>query len=100
MIFYKHLYVGEKAEKKKDQILERLKKKEFQPGIYVIMPPANPENLLDILPAYMLIGSTETKENPDRILGIAAGKGEAMELAGKILGSWYRKNGSFRRKWT
>ena len=99
MIFYRHLFVGRRAARKKDRILEKLKNREFAPGVYVIVPPANPESLLDIIPAYMLIGSTETEENPDRIIGIALGKGEAMEVAGIILGSCYRYTGSFRRKW-
>ena len=43
-----HLYVGEKAGKNRLRIIGNLRDSRLQPGIYVITPASNGNNILDI----------------------------------------------------
>ena len=54
MNWYEHLYVGEKARKKRYAILQGLRDGKWQPEVYVIMPPRSGNNVLEIVPSVML----------------------------------------------
>ena len=51
MRWYDHLYVGEKAKKHRFHILQGLREKRLLPEVYVITPPQNGKNLLEICPS-------------------------------------------------
>ena len=48
MRWYSHLYVGEKAGKRRFSIIQGIREGKLQPEVYVITPPQNGNNILDI----------------------------------------------------
>lgn len=88
MKWYQQLYVGDNAKRKKDKIIEKIKKNKWQRDIYVIALSSNPENLLDIYPAKVLLQPYFQKQDI-WILGIAKGYEEGIEGAGRIVASIY-----------
>ena len=98
MRWYKHLYVGEKAEKRRFAIIQRIRKGQFQPGVHVITPPSNPGNVLDIYPAAVLLTDYYKKKENLLILGIGADYFETLEVAGRIVSDLYRATGAFSLK--
>ncbi len=94
MLWYGHLYMGEKARKHRFSIIRNIRRGAFCPGIYVITPPSNGNNILDIYPAYMLSMRSCRKEEL-RIMGIADGYQEALILAGTIVSEMYERTGRF-----
>lgn len=55
MFWYRHLYVGKKAKRHRASIIRSIREKKYRPGVYVITPPSNGNNILDIYPGYMLL---------------------------------------------
>lgn len=94
MLWYKHLYMGEKAARRRASIIQNIRMNKLQPEVYVITPASNKENLLDIYPAASLL-HPYYKEQELLIVGIAVGHGEAMEVAGRIVSEMYQKTGAF-----
>ena len=94
MNYYEHLYMGEKAKERRYGILQGLRERRLLPEVYVIMPPLNGNNILDIYPAYMLLLG-KYREQEFKILGIAEGYQEALELSGTIINEMYKKTGGF-----
>lgn len=94
MFWYRHLYVGEKAKRHRASIIRSIREKTYRPGVYVITPASNGNNILDIYPGYMLLAEGY-REKEFRILGIAEGYREALELAGAIVNEMYELTGSF-----
>ncbi len=95
MIWYDHLYVGEKAKKHRFSIIQSIRQKKAGSDIYVITPPSNGNNILDIYPVTTLYQEYYEKKNM-LILGIASGYQDALTLAGRIVDQMYRKTGAFR----
>ena len=94
MLWYGRLYMGEKAKRRRFSIIQNIRRGCFCPGIYVITPPSNGNNILDIYPAYMLSARSCQKDEL-RILGIADGYQEALILAGTIVSEMYERTGGF-----
>lgn len=94
MTWYDHLYLGEKAKKNRRRILEGLEKGRLQPEVYVIVPPQNEKNVLEILPSFMLLAPAY--ENMDFfVIGVAVTYWEGLEVARQIVEELYRKTGGF-----
>lgn len=93
----KRLYVGESAKKDKRKILRGLEKKELQPFVYVITLPLSEHGVLDIIPAYTLkYPFFFTGDGKDlRIVGIARGRYEAIDLTVQIVMDTYSATGGF-----
>ena len=93
----KKLYVGESAKKDKRKILRGLEKKELQPFVYVITLPVGKHGVLDLLPAFSLkypfffTGKSEEL----KIVGIARGREEALQLTAKIAMDTFEATGGF-----
>lgn len=94
MIWYDRLYVGEKAKRHRFSIIQSIRRKKLRPGTYVITPPSNGNNILDIYPAAILFQEYYEKKNL-LILGVADGYQDAIELAGRIVSEMYEKTGAF-----
>ena len=94
MFWYRHLYVGKKAKRHRASIIRSIREKRYRPGVYVITPPSNGNNILDIYPGYMLLLG-QFRETEFSILGIALGYQEALGLAGTIVHDMYRLTGGF-----
>lgn len=91
---YNHLYVGEKAERRRFPILEGLRAGKLQPEVYVITPPQNGNNILDIYPSAMLLLPPYRDEDMT-IVGIAVTYWEALEVVRDIVDDLYRETGGF-----
>lgn len=92
--WYDRLYAGEKAQKKRYRIIQRISKLKPDSGIYVIIPAANGNNILDIYPAITL-SQPIYQEEEFLIIGIAWGYWEALEVAAMIVDDMYRETGGF-----
>ena len=85
MIMFKQcLYLGESAGKDKNRIIRNIRRHKLQFGVYVISLCANGKDILDIIPTYML-GKDDYKGRDITVLGIASGREESFELAGKMI---------------
>ncbi len=99
MHFYDHLYMGERAKKKRFAVLQGLRAGRLQPEVYVITPPRSGNNLLEIYPSAML--QLPVFEDWDMLLvGVAVTYWEALEVARQIVDDLYQETGDFAiRAW-
>ncbi len=95
IVWYEHLYMGEKAKKRRYAIIQDIREKKPHADVYVITPPSNGNNILDIYPTKTIL--QDYYEDKDLlILGIARGYQEALKLAGRIVSEMYQETGDFR----
>lgn len=94
MKWYSKLYIGKGMEKTPEQVRKELAAGRTLPGLYLLCLPSNPQEQMDIVPAYVFTQTKETLREWE-ILGLAQGKQEAMALAGVILKEVYEKTGVF-----
>ena len=100
MLWYKDLYVGERAAKKRASIIRMMRSGKVSAAAYAIRPAANEKSLLDILQASQLCGEQGalrrrlTGTEP-LILGIAWSYEDALRLAGRMVDEVYRATGAF-----
>ena len=85
MNWYKKLYLGDNIKKKEKKIIRRVERGKPVGDIYLITLASNPENLLDIFRANMLLQKPLARMCP-LIVGIAEGYGEAWSWSG----AWWR----------
>lgn len=95
MRWYKHLYVGEKAKKRRFSIIQGIRLGRLSVGVHVITPPSNPQNVLDIYPASVLLLDYYKNQKELLILGIGADYEEALMVAGQLVTDLYRTTGGF-----
>lgn len=95
MKWYKNLYLGEMIAPKAHQIVNKIKKKKLTPDVYIIALASNPQNLLDIIPTWELMQSGYPTDRV-RIIGLAQGKKEALELVTAIVDEVYQKTGDVK----
>lgn len=93
MRWYEGLYVGEKAKKNRYSIIQSIREGKYF-GYYILTPPSNEKNLLDIYPARTL-QQKYYKEKDLLIVGIAADERDAVMLAGEIVNEVMQKTGGF-----
>lgn len=91
--FLENYYVGDGI-KNPEKIIEKLQAGKPAWGIYLLTLSGNKNNLMEILPASMLMQRSFREICPD-IFGIARGKENAIEMAAEILGNMYRSTGGF-----
>lgn len=89
-----NLYTTEKTKKKLPLIMQRIRKRKIQPGLWIITIASNEKNLLDIFSSVYYLQPMFSKMNPD-IVGIAEDEERAKELAVRILQDIYEKEGNF-----
>ena len=87
-------YVGEGI-REASRIQTKLNDGKFVPGVYLLTLPANPGNILDLVPAMNLV-SRRSYEHCPLIIGMAANKDEALELCRKLVMKVYKETGGFR----
>lgn len=93
MDWYNRLYVGKKAKKRRKYIIEHIRYEKYQPGVYVITPAENGNNILDIYPAAELL--LPAFRGDLLILGIADDYWEALSVAAQIIDDMYQETGGF-----
>lgn len=97
MRWYKPLYMGEAASKKRFRLIQGIRKKKLCPGAYVITPASGGNNILDIYPAPEFL-LPYYRERDFLIMGIALGYDEAAQVAARIVEDLYQKTGGFDLK--
>ncbi|MDO4268029.1 MAG: hypothetical protein Q4C73_06105 [Eubacteriales bacterium] len=94
MLWYSHLYMGKKAKRRRFAIIQGIRDRRLQPEVYVITPPQNGQNILDIYPSAMLL-LPPYRDQEMRILGIAVTYWEALEVVRRMVDDMYRTAGEF-----
>lgn len=87
------LLIGETVKKPK-KIKKKLNNGKFVCGIYLLTLSGNPSDLLDIIPAAMLLQKSFYGICP-KIIGMANGKEEALEMVRSLIDAVYRETGTF-----
>ena len=95
IVWYEHLYMGAKARRRRFAIIQDIRENKAGKGVYVITPPSNGNNILDIYPTETIL-KDYYEDRELLVLGIAQGYQEALKLAGRIVDEMYRKTGGFR----
>ena len=94
MRWYENLYVGSSITHKAEKIKWKIRHNAGQINIYVITLASNPQNLLDVIPAWELMQKAYPKKNLF-IIGLAHGYDEALELVKQIVDEVYHNTGGF-----
>lgn len=94
MKWYKRLYVGDRAEKKKYMMMGKIRLHRFQRDAYLITLAVNGQNLLDIYPSYVLLQKIY-RDQELFVVGLACGYDEALELTRQIVDDVYQNTGGF-----
>lgn len=87
-------YVGEGIKNPAD-IKEKIDAGKMTFRIYLVTLSDNPGNLLEIIPAAMLLQKSYYAICPE-IVGMAKGREEAMEMAADIVREIYETTGAFK----
>ena len=84
MRYYKHLYLTEGLEKKKEKIIRKLEAGKLQPGVHVITLAVSERNQLEIYPTIQF-KQPAFPEQELFVVGITKGYDEAVELVEQIV---------------
>lgn len=97
MVWYDKLLTGRHAGRRRKRIIADLESGKHIPGVYLITLAQNPDELLDIIPALMV--NTPWFHSDDLlVLGLAAGRKEALSLVRDMVDTVYQATGSFDMK--
>ena len=92
-----NLYTTPKTKILLPVIMQKVRKRKYQPDIWLITLSSNEQNLLDFFYAGYYIQPMFMKMNPD-IVGIAESEEAARQLVVKITEDVYRENGNFNMR--
>lgn len=81
--------------KKAEKVKNRLDSGKFVHGIYLLTLSENPANIMDVIPAAMLVQKSFYRICP-LIIGMAGDKEEALEMVRDLVDEVYRKTGTFQ----
>lgn len=90
MRYYRHIYLAEGLEKKKDKIIKKLENNKFQVSIHLIVLPQNEKNHLEIINSVLLLQPDFPKEDYF-VVGISKSYDDALELVEKITEEVYHE---------
>ncbi len=93
LVWQENFMTGESV-RNPGKIKKKLNGGKLVPGIYLLTLSENPSNLLDIIPAAMLVQRSFCGICP-RIIGMAKGKDEALEMVRSFIEEIYTETGAF-----
>lgn len=97
--WYKNLYVGDNAKKKKKQLIRKINTGAGVLDVYLITLAVNPANQLEIFSANELMQKARRKSCP-MIVGLCRGYEEALEMVQYFAQRAYESTGTGAvRKW-
>lgn len=97
--WYKKLYVGDNAKKKKKQLIRKISMGAGVLDVYLITFATNPQNQLDIFSANELKQKARRRNCP-MIVGLCLGRWEAMEMVEMLVQKTYEQTGTANvREW-
>ncbi len=91
--WYRDLYLGEKAGKKKRKLMAQVNRGRFYPGLYLITEAANGSDQLDIVDSKCILLERVHELLPP-VVGMAVGYEEAMDVLMEIARETYEKTGT------
>ena len=91
--WYEGYYI-EEGIKNPDRIRESIDRRKPEPGIYLLTLSDNPDNLMEIVPAMLLVQKNLYRLCP-RIIGMARSKDSAVQLAQSVIEQTYQATGNF-----
>ena len=94
MLNWQNKVVTGESVKDPEKIKKKLNSGKLVPGIYLLTLSETPLNLMDIIPAAMLIQRSFYGICP-KIIGMAKGKEEALEMVRSLIDEMYRETGTF-----
>lgn len=90
MRWYSDLYVGSSLKESKGKIINKIKQNKYVFDVYLIALPVSENHILEMIPVRY------TKHYPHlKVIGMARGKQEAMELVTKIIDEVFHATGAF-----
>lgn len=92
MDWYSELYLGEKAEKKKENLIQMVEAGKTPVNTYLLILPPDGRNQLELLPAWDMKFWHEDK--CPMVVGLACGKREAVLLVQRITEDVLRQTGT------
>lgn len=95
MEWYKDLYVSDAARRHVRRTIRRINERKITADVFLLTYPLNKNNVMDIVPAAMLLQHAARRRCP-KIIGIARGRYDAYELMEAILMETYENTGNFR----
>ncbi len=95
MEFYRRLFCGPQIKKRRKEILWKLRHGKPLHNIFLITLPSNPQNLLDILPANLLL-QPYYKRQDIYVLGMGKGRDETLELLRAFIERIYVETGDVK----
>ena len=93
MEWYRNLYASDSVAHKVNRIKWKINHNAGTVFVYVIAFSSNRKNLLDIIPAWELMQKSYPKKNM-KIIGLAKGYQDALELVRLIIDETYQKTGT------
>jgi hypothetical protein len=96
MKWYKKMYLGDNARKKRFKIMAGVSAGRWQYDVYLIRLSDNPDNILEMFSTNMLL-QPHYKGSAGKmlVLGAACGYDEGLEVMSEILSDTYRERGDF-----
>ena len=104
MQFMGALYVGETLISKEHEIVKKVHNKQLVPNLYLLTFSNNADNMLDMIPEWEALQKNYPSDGL-KIVGIANGKKEAIQLLQVIISESIAENGNpdirefLKRKW-
>ncbi len=92
MIWWRHLYLGERAAAVRPALLRHIREGARPAEVYVITPPESGNHILDIRPLLLV---PEEERGELLVLGLALGYGEACRVARDMIADMYTATGGF-----
>lgn len=93
MKYYKHLYLSEEVEKKKDKIIQKIEAGKILPGIFLVTLAPDEKNQLEIH-RYILLLQPVFRREELLVVGISKDYEGALELVEGITQEVYNKTKS------
>lgn len=93
MRFLKDLYIGEKARENAEQNVDDVRSGRYVKDLYAVIASVSGADQAEMMPSFYLRQSYYQDRDPV-VLGVAIGKGEAMELVRQMTEEAVQKLGS------
>ena len=97
MQFSKKLYFSKAAKPEKHRILAGLRRRQNAYNVYLVVLAQSEHELLEIYPMSTVLAPKFPFYDSLKVLGIATGKKDAMEIAEAILMDTYRETGRLEK---
>lgn len=94
MFWYNDLYLGKKCLHRAERLKYKIANRVPHRTVYLIVLGQSCNSVLEIIPSVQLLQEAYPRDHL-RIIGMAASRGEAMELTRQIIDEVYRLQGNF-----